>query len=108
MTIFVGQQYAGQTVYVWLHSTPISLGAHIVAADGTVTVTLPAGIEPGAHKLVVLDAQGNLLGWAPVTVPGRLPATGADAAASVTTGLAAAGLIAAGVMLAMRRRRAEV
>ena len=27
VTIFVGTEYAGQTVWVWLHSTPISLGA---------------------------------------------------------------------------------
>ena len=108
VTLYVGTRYAGDTVWVWLHSTPIPLGAHVVSAAGTVKVTLPAGVAPGEHRLVVLDADGNVIGWTEVTVTGPLAATGADGARlGVTAGLAAA-LIAAGAFaVVLRRRRAH-
>ena len=105
VTISVGTQYAGDTVWVWLHSTPISLGAHVVSAAGTVTVTLPAGVAPGEHRLVVLDADGNVIGWTEVTVAGPLAATGADVAGLAATAGLAAALIAAGALAVVLRRR---
>ncbi|MFK4808289.1 lamin tail domain-containing protein [Microbacterium sp. ZW CA_36] len=108
VTLFVGTQYAGDTVSVWLHSTPISLGTHVVSAAGTVTVTLPAGVAPGEHRLVVLDADGNVIGWTEVTVTGPLAATGADGAGLAATAGLAAALIGAGVLaVVLRRRRAH-
>jgi LPXTG-motif cell wall-anchored protein len=73
-----------------------------------VKVTLPAGVAPGEHRLVVLDADGNVIGWTEVTVTGPLAATGTDGARlGVTAGLAAA-LIAAGAFaVVLRRRRAH-
>lgn len=109
VTLYVGTQYAGETVWVWLHSTPISLGAHVVAADGTVTVTLPAGIDAGTHRLVVLDAAGDVLGWTEVTVADALAATGVDSGAlGLTVGGAVALLLAGGVLLVLRRRATRV
>ncbi|TQJ30085.1 lamin tail domain-containing protein [Microbacterium sp. SLBN-146] len=105
ISVLVGEQYAGDTVYVWLYSTPVSLGAHVVAQNGYITVTLPAGIDPGAHRLVILDAQGNVLGWTPIQIAGRLPATGSDATASVAGVVLALGLIAGGAALTVSRRR---
>lgn len=108
VTLYVGTQYAGDTVGVWLHSTPIWLGAHVVSAAGTVTVTLPAGVAPGEHRLVVLDADGNVIGWTEVTVTGPLAATGADGAGLAATAGLAAALIAAGALaVVLRRRRAH-
>lgn len=109
ITIFVGTQYAGDTVWVWLHSTPVLLGAQVVAADGTVTVALPAGIDPGAHRLVVLDADGDVIGWTEISVTEALAATGANGAGIATTAGLAAALIAAGALgVIVRRRRAHV
>ena len=79
ITIYVGTKYAGAWVTVWLHSTPQQLGGwHQVSAAGTVTVTLPADVS-GSHRLVVLDAAGDVIGWQPVTIAARdgaLAATG--------------------------------
>lgn len=108
VTLHVGTRYAGDTVWVWLHSTPISLGAHVVSSAGTVTVTLPAGIALGEHRLVVLDADGNVIGWTEVTVTGPLAATGADGPGLAATAGVALALIAAGaVAVVVRRRRSR-
>ncbi|WP_235008155.1 lamin tail domain-containing protein [Microbacterium timonense] len=108
ITVYVGTRYAGETVWVWLHSAPVSLGAHVVTAAGTVTVTIPVGAALGAHSLAVLDADGNLIGWDGITVTAALAATGADGATLLTASAFAALLIAAGaVAVAGRRRRAR-
>ena len=114
VTIQVGRGYAGQWVSVWLHSTPIDLGWHRVAADGTVTVILPAGAT-GTHRLVVLDVTGAVIGWTALTIAaptaaaagrsgGALAATGQDGTAWV--GVLALGLVAAGAGMRVARRRA--
>ncbi|MBZ4487938.1 ExeM/NucH family extracellular endonuclease [Microbacterium sp. cx-55] len=81
ITIYVGTKYAGAWVSIWLYSTPQQLGGwQQVSAAGTVTVTLPDGVS-GSHRLVVLDAAGDVIGWQPVTIAARsgaLPATGGD------------------------------
>ncbi|WP_144720166.1 fibronectin type III domain-containing protein [Agrococcus jejuensis] len=51
----------GAVAVVELHSTPIELGRGVVDADGVLamSVTIPAGVEPGAHEIVVrLEAAG--------------------------------------------------
>ncbi|KQZ85364.1 hypothetical protein ASD56_03190 [Microbacterium sp. Root166] len=108
VTVYVGTQHAGRTVWVWLHSTPISLGSHVVAADGTVTVVLPAGVQPGAHRLVVLDAEGNVIGWTDLSVTRALAATGGDSGAVMGTLLGATALVLVGAALVVRRRTARV
>lgn len=107
ITVYVGIQYAGETVWVWLYSTPILLGAHVVAADGTVTVTLPAGVEAGMHRIVVLDAQGDVIGWTEVTVTDGLAATGSTPGSLAGSAALAVGLLLTGAaMMIARRRRA--
>ncbi|WP_194411973.1 LPXTG cell wall anchor domain-containing protein [Microbacterium cremeum] len=104
----MGTAYAGETVWVWLHSTPVLLGAYVVAADGTVTVTLPAGVDLGLHRLVVLDADGNIIGWTEIAVTAALAATGANGAGLAATAGLAFALIAAGALgVVVRRRRAR-
>jgi len=102
VTITVGVEYAGQTVNIWLHSTPVLLGTALVAADGTVRVVIPADAPAGAHRLAVLAADGALIGWDNITVAAvRLAATGTNLELPVTGALL---LLLAGFTLTMVRR----
>lgn len=119
ITIMVGTAHAGQTVDVWMHSTPRLLGSVVVSAEGTVQVTVPAGIPAGVHRVVVLDSAGTIIGWQEVEVaaaPGTT-AVGSAAGGSSTGGLAATGasgaaglsvavllLVGGGLVLVARRR----
>ena len=107
ITVTVGTASAGDTVHVWLFSTPTLIGTAVVAADGTVRVTIPADTVAGVHRLAVTAADGSLIGWTPITITtdGQLAFTGASglgAGAVVAFLLLAAG---AGVLVVRRRRR---
>ena len=65
-----GEELANDQVEVWLFSEPVLLYAGPVAADGTVTVTLPPGTPAGAHKLAVFTNEDELIGWTSLTVAG--------------------------------------
>jgi len=83
VTITVGTAYAGTTVNVWMHSTPVLLATATVSAAGTVRVVIPADAPAGAHRIAVLAADGTLIGWDNVTVAAgarALASTGADLA----------------------------
>jgi hypothetical protein len=82
VVVTVGEQYAGQTVRVWLHSTPTLLGELVVSATGTVSVTVPVPTAVGDHRVVVASPTNELIGWAPmrVVVDVVLPPTGVDPA----------------------------
>lgn len=110
VTISVGTQYAGQRVAVWLFSEARLLGTPVVAADGTVTVVVPADVPAGQHRIAVAAFDGTVLGWTEVTID---PATGALAftGTELTGGIAAALLLlaaGAGVLVARRHRRSVV
>jgi hypothetical protein len=118
--IQVGREHAGEWVSVWLFSTPTQIGGwHRVDADGFVTVTVPAGFPLGAHRLVVLDAAGTVIGWQDVAVDaaqdgggngeagrGQLARTGSDAPLPgiLTGGALLLALGAAGVLAGRARR----
>ncbi|TSD10307.1 lamin tail domain-containing protein [Curtobacterium sp. KBS0715] len=107
ITVTVGTASAGDTVNVWLFSEPTLIGMAVVAADGTVRVTIPADTVAGVHRLAVTAADGSLIGWTPITITadGQLAFTGAaglGAGAVVAFLLFAAG---AGVLVVRRRRR---
>jgi hypothetical protein len=107
ITVNVGASHAGEQVHGWVFSTPTYLGQRIVSAAGTIQLTLPAGLAAGAHRLAVLDANGNVIGWFALAVSAAaLGATGADADAGLA--LAALLLGAGGVLVLTRlsRRRA--
>ena len=102
ITITVGVGHAGETVYVWLHSTPVLLATAVVAADGTVRVAIPADAPAGAHRIAVLAVDGTLIGWDNVRVAAvRLAATGADLELPVAAALL---LLLAGIGLTLARR----
>ena len=111
ITIFVGTRYAGAWVSVWLYSTPRQLGGwQQVSPEGTVTVTLPDDLT-GTHRLVVLDADGNVIGWQEVTIAGQrggaLATTGGSYGGVGGAILAAALLMGLGLtarMIGIRRR----
>ncbi len=108
ITISVGTQYAGQWVTVWLHSTPRQLGGwQQVSAAGTVTVQLPADLT-GSHRLVVLDENGDVIGWQDVSIAARagLAATGGQYGWVGGTALLGALLVGLGITVRMTRRRA--
>lgn len=103
VVITVGVAHAGERVWVWLHSTPILLGSFTVSSAGTVTVTLPAGIAAGQHRLVVQALDGTLIGWAALDVS-ALANTGNDVGGSLRVALSLL-LLGAVVLVVTRRRR---
>lgn len=105
VTITVGAQYAGQTVAGWIFSTPTYLGTAVVSAAGTATFTIPADLPVGAHRLVVTDAAGTVIGWVYVQVE-ALAATGGTAESVGMPVLPwAAAVILLGVALVVIRSR---
>ena len=79
-------------VSAWLFSTPTSLGWVWTGTDGSATVTLPAAVTAGEHRLAFSTADGTTLGWTPLTVtaPAITPVVvqpGAAAAVLADTGL---------------------
>ncbi|GAA1439090.1 lamin tail domain-containing protein [Leifsonia poae] len=121
---------AGETVEIWLHSTPVKLAALSATSTGTIatTVTIPSTTAPGAHTLVVEGVSSGVTGSAPLTVtaaasvppafgpgaadPGTYPAANGSAAglaatgSSVTAPLTVALLLAGlGVILLLVRMR---
>ncbi|GAB3596899.1 immunoglobulin-like domain-containing protein [Microbacterium tumbae] len=98
---------ADEWYYGYVYSTPTALGWAQADGNGAATMTLPADLADGTHRLAVLDAAGDLVGWVEITVSGGevLATTGSDAA----WGFAAIGsllFLAGGALLVARRRRA--
>lgn len=136
LTVRVGEgtSHANQWVAAWLFSAPNLLTPDWaqVSAAGTITVTVPVGTTPEAHRLAVYDATGALIGWQTLTV-GALPdggtpsdpdggqrpvkpvssetrdialaATGAELGYSAAFAAGLLLLVGAGVLFAARRRR---
>ncbi len=81
VTITIDDEFAGEWVSVWANSAPTRIGDWArVTANGTVAVTLPAGLV-GAHRIAVQDAEGMLVGWAPVTIARKSTVTDPGAGA---------------------------
>ena len=109
----------------YVYSTPTALGWTRADANGAATLTLPATLAAGTHRIAVLDDVGTLIGWTEIalaapgagtgsgagtgtgtgTGAGALPATGVDAAVAWGVGTAGALLIGAGGALMIARRR---
>lgn len=68
ITISLGADEAGQTVTIYLYSTPTLLGTVTADANGKVSVRMPTAVPAGSHTLAVF-AGAALVGWAPITVP---------------------------------------
>lgn len=107
VTVTLDTAFAGQTVYGWIFSTPVSLGSATVTAAGTATFTIPSNVPTGAHRIAVVSEAGYVIGWYDVTV------TGAGGGLAVTGGQLAPFapfaviLLAVGAGLLLARRRQE-
>ncbi|WP_286690718.1 LPXTG cell wall anchor domain-containing protein [Aeromicrobium sp. REDSEA-S38_B2] len=78
LTLQLSPKRAGDKVVVMLFSTPTNLGTHTVAADGTVRVRIPQGVDLGRHRIAVYDAaSGALLAWQAITVVDSAGGSGA-------------------------------
>ncbi|WP_449407109.1 GH92 family glycosyl hydrolase [Microbacterium maritypicum] len=104
---------AGELITITLHSDPIRLGE--VTADGSgafrTVVTIPASAPVGQHTLIVegtssgLSAQGALTVTAAASTGDGLAGTGG--AVPIVLIVLMLGLLAAGGVLLVRRRRSE-
>lgn len=112
--------------FLYAYSAPTSVGWFPADADGVVTAALPS-LDPGSHRLAVLDADGVLLGWAEFQVagdiaptdpggppPGGVAGTGGDDLATTGGDVPTAAIVVAvllliggAVVLIARRRRAD-
>ncbi|GAA1494891.1 lamin tail domain-containing protein [Curtobacterium herbarum] len=108
ITVTMGRGHAGERVAVFLYSAPVLIGTPVVAADGSVQVTIPADTTAGAHRIAVVGADGVLIGWSPITITtagtGQLAFTGAELASGSAAALLLLAL-GAGLLVARRRRR---
>ncbi len=109
VTVTAGGFAAGESVEIWLHSTPVKLLSTTASADGTVsaTVTVPSGTDIGAHKIEVRgSASGSV--YASLTVIDGLAVTGFDTTTTTVAGLGATVLLLGGIgFVLMARRRAK-
>ncbi|MGN7966643.1 LamG-like jellyroll fold domain-containing protein [Microbacterium sp. 22179] len=133
VSVSLSDGFDGATVYGYLFSSPVSAGSGVVA-DGAVSLTVPESVPFGEHRFALYAADGEVIGWDTVTVVdpaggsdggsgsgGENAGGGADAGAGAsgdslaTTGLdgswmllcvaLGAGVLAAGITLALRLRR---
>ncbi|GAB3596895.1 glycoside hydrolase domain-containing protein [Microbacterium tumbae] len=95
----------------YVYSEPTALGWAQTDASGVATLALPDGLAPGTHRLAMLDADGELVGWTEITIAASsggsddLAVTGADGAVWWTVGGLGALLLALGAVLLIIRRR---
>ena len=74
----------GEPVQIELHSAPVVLASVTAGVDGTVdtTVTIPADIAAGEHRIVLVGAMSTLTGGAPLTVTAVAAPGGSDGSGS--------------------------
>lgn len=109
----------GSSASFTLHSTPVNLGTATVDAQGVATlgVTLPAGVAPGQHSVVIdgvgVDGKARQLSAA-LTITAAATAPAADdlattgAKSTLMIGGAALALIVGLLAMAATRRRSSM
>jgi predicted transporter len=105
ITIGLGADRAGDSVSVWLFSSPVLLGTRTVSASGEISVRIPVDTAAGTHRLAVTDASGALIGWTQLEVRAASPlaVTGGELGAIVP--IAYGLLLLGGLFFALARRR---
>jgi hypothetical protein len=69
LEVFVGNEFAGNFVAAFANSTPVVLGDwKQVDSRGYIKVTIPTTLPAGSHRIGVLDSQGTVFGWAPISI----------------------------------------
>ncbi len=62
-TVFVGADTVDTWVGAVVYSEPQFVDWYLVPASARIQVTLPEGLEPVEHRLAVLGAEDELIGW---------------------------------------------
>jgi len=71
LKIFVGTEFSGEFVSTFANSTPVLLGDwEQVDSRGYITVTIPATLPAGSHRIAVQDSGSTVFGWAPIRIEG--------------------------------------
>lgn len=102
----------GETVQVWVYSTPTFVGRFVADASGAVTgtVALPAGLALGTHSVVLVGESSGLVLDAPfeVVTQAELATTGASSGIAWLAEMGAVLVLVGGGLAgaaALRRRR---
>ncbi|MBD8207785.1 hypothetical protein IFU08_12375 [Microbacterium sp. CFBP 8790] len=97
---------AGESVEIWLHSTPVKLLSTAAGVDGTIskTVTIPSDAAIGSHKIEVRGATSGSA-YASLTVAKGLAVTGFDRTSTTAAGIGASVLILGGIAFVLVARR---
>ncbi|KQR86698.1 hypothetical protein ASF96_10245 [Microbacterium sp. Leaf179] len=97
---------AGESVEIWLHSTPVKLLSTTANADGTIakTVTIPSDAAIGAHNIEVRGVTSGSA-YASLTVANGLAVTGFDRTSAAMAGIGASVLVLGGIAFVMVARR---
>ncbi|MCI2956391.1 hypothetical protein MN032_01695 [Agromyces atrinae] len=116
LVLDLGADYAAQYVGTWVHSTPQWLGWQLSSNDARATVALPANLDAGTHRVVLVDALGDAIGWVSVDIaadgeitevtPGSvLASTGVELGGGVAAALL---LLLVGGFIFVSRRRSRI
>lgn len=116
ITIDLGASRAGVGVWAWIHAEPTPLGAVMADAAGRISVTIPADVRTGDHRVVIQEIDGSLVGWAPMPVRESggdregagwftSPGAGAPAALWGAGAMLALGITAIALVVRHRRRK---
>ncbi len=90
LTVTLPGGVPGSWLGVSLYSEPIFAGWFSPNSQGVIDVDLPENLPPGEHRVVIVDANDTLLGWAPFEWAGAAEAAPASTPAPVETPGAAA------------------
>ena len=95
----------GDVVFVYGYSTPVALGFFTLDANKQISVPL-SGFAKGSHKLLVINADGGIVGWFGIAATGdpTLPTTGVNVNVPLDLGVAG-GLLLLGVLSVLYVRR---
>ncbi|MBD8478945.1 hypothetical protein [Microbacterium sp. CFBP 8794] len=106
VTVSASGLAAGESVEIWLHSTPIKLLSTSASADGTIskTVTIPSNAAIGSHRIEVRGATSGSA-YASLTVANGLAVTGFDRSSTTAAGIGASVLILGGIAFVLVARR---
>ncbi|MGO1316687.1 MAG: TIGR03773 family transporter-associated surface protein [Cellulomonadaceae bacterium] len=61
VTVQVGREYVGEWVSMWIGTE--WMGWAYVGESGAAQARIPVGVQPGGHRLAVMDRDGALIGW---------------------------------------------
>lgn len=109
ITVQLCPEYAGDTVDVYVYSDPQHLVTGAVSGAATISVTIPANLAAGLHKIAVYDADGFLIGWTSISIQlagGAMADTGAHITGALFVAVAL--LVGGAAVLTSRRRFASL